>query len=141
MPTYRVDRPGCDMPRVVVAAMPQAARLHVANTELHVRRIEVDEAFELAGQGVQLERAGEDVIVSPEPEPQGEEQQEPGMTNGGNPGAADETDEEEEGDGAEFMEQDDSDEGASNGGLSGEPAFYGEDREPFDAGDEELEGN
>ena len=60
MPTYRIDRPGMDLPRVVVAAMPQAARLHVANSELVVRRIEVDEAFELAGQGVLLERAGEE---------------------------------------------------------------------------------
>jgi hypothetical protein len=90
-----------DMPRVVVAAQPQAARLHVANNELIVRRIEVDEAFELAGQGIALERAGEE---APTPEPAAQEP------------AQSETDR-----------------------LRVEGTNEG--RAPFDAGDEELEGN
>jgi hypothetical protein len=117
MPTYRIDRPGCDMPRVVVAALPQAARLHVANTELVVRKIEVDEAFELAGQGVTLERAGEEAPPLAEPEPDG-----PGLGEPLEPSNEEER-QDEEGDG-EF--DDGADEGANNGGFGGEPAFYGE---------------
>lgn len=63
MPTYRVDRAGHDLPRVIVAPMPTTALMHVAKDELTVRRIEVDEAFALAEQGVRLERAGEDLAT------------------------------------------------------------------------------
>lgn len=110
MPTYRVDRPGMDLPRVVTAAQPSAARNHVADDELIVRRIEVDEAFELAQQGVTLERAGE----TP-PEPAAEEQKpEPD---------------------ADRLREDQQERSRL---LAEEPD---EEREPFDAGDEELEGN
>lgn len=103
MPTYRIDRPGMDMPRVVVATMPQTARMHVANEELTVRRIEVDEAFDLAQQGVRLERAGEE---TPEPE---------------------------------FEEVDETDGNVGdNQGQQPDPKIA---QQPFDAGDEELEGN
>ena len=60
MPTYRIDRPGQDNPRVVEAANPAAARQHVAKDELKVTKIEVSDAFALANDGVKLEKAGEE---------------------------------------------------------------------------------
>lgn len=87
MPTYRVDRPGMDLPRMVEAAQPSAARKHVADSELTVRRIEIGEALALQKQGVEYETAGEE---APQGEPaseeaqqsqnQGEQQEEPPMT-------------------------------------------------------------
>ena len=65
MPTYVVDRPG-QKPRVVEAATPAAARHHVAQDELKVRKIETREAFALANDGVSLEKAGETTSPAPE---------------------------------------------------------------------------
>lgn len=62
MPTYHVTTPGIDKPRVVEASNPAAARQHVAK-DMAVRKIEVSEAFRLAGDGVKLEVAGEVVAV------------------------------------------------------------------------------
>lgn len=79
MPTYRVDRAGSDLPRVVVASLPSSALKHVVQDEITVRQIEVDEAFELAQQGVQLERAGETPAERGIAEPP-QQPQEPGLT-------------------------------------------------------------
>jgi hypothetical protein len=124
MPTYRIDGPGLELPRVVVAALPAQAIAHVVNDSFKARRIEVDEAFALAEQGVKLERLGETPTPAVEPEP--------------------------EGDGAEFEEVHDADPearpmsephplGQQLGDSHGQQ-FHGEGS-PFDAGDEELEGN
>lgn len=142
MPTYRIDGPGLELPRVVAATLPAQAVAHVVNDSFTARRIEVDEAFELFEQGVRLERAG---VTAPLPLQLAEETQEPAMTNGGDPGAAlesqDEIEQQDadlidgEGDGAEYEDDE-------IGGALGEPQFYGEKpAAPFDAGDEELEGN
>lgn len=71
MPTYRIDRPGSDKPRVVEAKTPAAARAHVAKDELKVSKIGTAEAFTLARAGITLETAGEEA----EPE-QGEQKEE-----------------------------------------------------------------
>ncbi len=63
MPTYKIDGLGLDKPRVVEAGNPAAARQHVA-ADLTVKKIEVSEAFALAGDGAKLEKAG----VTPEPD-------------------------------------------------------------------------
>lgn len=65
MPTYRIDRPGMDLPRVVSANSPAEALSHVVKDEIKVKRLDVDEAFELAQQGVTLERAGEAPVQEP----------------------------------------------------------------------------
>ena len=70
MPTYKVDRPGSNAPRVVEAKTPAAARAHVAKDELKVSKIATAEAFKLAATGVTLETAGEEAA---EPEPESEE--------------------------------------------------------------------
>lgn len=57
MPTYKITGLGLDKPRVVEAGNPGAARQHVAKG-LDVRKIEVSEAFALAGEGAKLEKAG-----------------------------------------------------------------------------------
>jgi len=105
MPTYRIDRPGMDMPRMVEAAQPSAARKYVADDEITVRRIEIGEALALQKEGVEYEVVGEEPAAAPEP---AEEQQDEGSSQS-------ETDRLR-------------DEGTG-------------ENEPFDAGDEELEGN
>lgn len=75
MPTYRIEGLGLTKPRVVEASNPAAARQHVASG-LSVKKIEVSEAFTLAGEGVKLEKAGEaPAEVPPLPEA-GEEEAE-----------------------------------------------------------------
>lgn len=69
MPTYKIDRPNQDKPRVVDATNPAAARQHVARDELTVTKITASEAFGLAKDGVTLETAGETPV---EPEQQSE---------------------------------------------------------------------
>lgn len=59
MPTYRIDRPNQDKPRVVDASNPAAARQHVAKSELKVTKIEARDAFALANDGVELETAAQ----------------------------------------------------------------------------------
>jgi hypothetical protein len=60
MPTYKIDRPKQEKPRVVDAPNPAAARQHVARSELTVTKISASEAFKLAKDGVELETAGEE---------------------------------------------------------------------------------
>lgn len=57
MPTYRVDRPGQEKPRIIDAANPAQARQYVARSELKVTTITASEAFKLAGEGCELETA------------------------------------------------------------------------------------
>lgn len=64
MPVYRVDREG-KKPRVVDAKTPGAARAHVAASELTVAKIDTAEAFKLAMDGAELEKAG-DAPAEPE---------------------------------------------------------------------------
>lgn len=78
MPTYRIDRPNQDKPRVVDAANPAQARQHVAKDELKVTSIGASEAFKLAGQGVELEQAVAAVAEEPQQQQQsqgGEDEQ------------------------------------------------------------------
>lgn len=66
MPTYKIEGLGLERPRVIEAGNPAAARQHVA-AGLTVRKIEVSEAFALAGDGVKLEKAGEETAREAEP--------------------------------------------------------------------------
>lgn len=66
MPTFKITSTRGGNPRVVEAANSAAARAHVAKRELTVARLTTREAFQLSGQGIELETAGED---APTPEP------------------------------------------------------------------------
>lgn len=131
MPVYRIDLPGNELPRAVEADTPAQAIQHVVKDSVTVRRLDVSEAFALAVEGVALERAGETPpAAEPEPVDLGDANEsdakrdiEARPMDEPREGYARDPD---DGDGAEFAEVEDDDQQA---------------RAPFDAGDEELEGN
>lgn len=55
MPSYLVSHPDFKKPRAVESADPKGARAHVAK-EFEVRKLTPRECFDLAEQGVDLER-------------------------------------------------------------------------------------
>lgn len=143
MPVYRIDLPGNELPRAVEADTPAQAVQYVVRDSVTVRRLDVSEAFALAVEGVALERAGETTPAA-EPDAAGLTMVDDGsrggpMTDDGTSQVEPPEDEETEGE-SEFAEIEELDPDRLRDDQQERERLAAEEP-PFDAGDEELEGD